>query len=66
MITDDQATEIKRLANLMAISRVRQFAVARGVAGPNETVTNAEKRVDNAKSAFGNYLAEITTKPPKV
>lgn len=56
MITEEQAIEIKRLANMLAVARVRRFAVATRPTCSNETEEGVAKKVLKAAIDFDEYL----------
>lgn len=63
-MTPAQATEIKRLTNLVATARCRRLAIALGKAGPQETEENTSRRLWAAEEAFNNYLKSLTKEEP--
>jgi len=53
-----QIDEIMRLASLLAVRRVRKYAVSVGH-GPNETEEGTERGVVRATAALRSYLEQI-------
>lgn len=61
-MTRDQASEIERLASLLATARVRRTVVGLGAsANKNETKSGTERRVRLAREALVKYLDAMVT-----
>ena len=61
VLTLDQSSEISRLASIMAMRRVRQFASRNGVSSnPRETEEVTKDLAVAAKREFEDYLTSLT------
>lgn len=63
MITQAEVKEVKRLASLFAMARVRSYAANAGRTGVNgnrETVASTNKRLANAEDRLDTYLHTLT------
>jgi hypothetical protein len=60
MITNEEGLEIVRLANIMAMKRVRKFAADNGISNPKETPELTRKQVQEAAQALLSYVQNLT------
>lgn len=57
-MTDDQRIEVLRLANRLAMRRVRAYAVSVG-RGPNETAEGTKRGVERAFDELNQFLETL-------
>lgn len=59
-MTPEQAGTIRALAALLAVARVRVYAIKHRILFNNETPANTELRRQRAQKAFDDYLDSLT------
>ena len=57
-VSDDEVTEVLRLAGLLATARVRRYAKKTGSA-PLESMAQIDKRIAKSKKALADYVRTI-------